>query len=165
MTETIHDPVNRVRYAFESQGEDLLVLTWLEPGGGLPEHWHPHQYERWSVLEDEVRFRLGGEWRVIGPDDGEILVAPGVRHALAGVSDGEARLRCLVSPALHLQAFLEESAAAAREGLFTPRGTPRGLRGARWAAGFLKRYGETARFSSPPPIVQRALIAVLARDI
>lgn len=68
-------------------------------------------------------------------------------------------------PALGLQAFLEESAAAARQGLFSASGRPRGLAGARWAARFLKRHREDARFSSPPAVVQRALFAVFARDI
>src|SRR4051812_8770437 len=35
---------------------------------------------------------------------------------------------------LRLQAFLEEAARAGQQGLFTPSGRPRGLRGARWAA-------------------------------
>ena len=61
-------------------------------------------------------------------------------------------------------AALEESAAAGREGLFTPKGLPRGLRGARWAAGFLKRYRDETVFVSPPQFVQRTLIALLARD-
>jgi quercetin dioxygenase-like cupin family protein len=163
--EPIRDPVSRVRYEFEPQGQDLIVHTWLEPGGGLPAHLHPQQEERWSVLEGEVRFRLGDEKRVIGPADGEIVVRPRVEHGLWSVNDREARLRTLVSPALGLQSFLEESAAAAREGLFTSRGLPRGVRGARWAAGFLKRYREETVMLSPPPVVQRLLLAVLARGV
>jgi hypothetical protein len=85
-------------------------------------------------------------------------------HGVASISDRDAHLRCVVTPPLRLQAFLEEAAAAGQEGLFTPRGLPRGLRGARWAAGFLKRYSDETVFLSPPPIVQRALIALLARD-
>ena len=50
MTEAIRDPVNRIRMAFEPQGENLIVHAWLEPGGGLPAHLHPRQTERWSVL-------------------------------------------------------------------------------------------------------------------
>ena len=162
--EQTRDPVSRVRYTFEPEDENLIVNTWLEPGGGLPAHLHPRQEERWSVIEGRVRFQLGKEKRVVGPEDGELVVAPGVVHGLWSVEDREARLRTVVSPALGLQAFLEESAAAAQEGLFTSRGLPRGLRGARWAARFLKRYrGETV-MQSPPQFVQRALFALLARD-
>jgi quercetin dioxygenase-like cupin family protein len=164
MTEQVHDPVSRIRYSFEPRGEDLVVYSWLEPGGGLPAHYHPQQEERWSVLEGRVRFQLGDEKRVIGPEDGEMVVTPGTHHGLWSVEDREARLHTLVSPALRLQAFLEESAAAARDGLFTARGLPRGLRGARWAAGFLKRYRDETVMVSPPQVVQRLLFAVLARD-
>ena len=164
MAEAIRDPVSRVRQTFETRGDSLIVDNWLEPGGGLPAHLHPRQEERWSVVEGQVRFRLGDDERVIGPEDGEIVVAPGVVHGVASISDRDAHLRCVVTPPLRLRAFLEEAAAAGQEGLFTPRGLPRGLRGARWAAGFLKRYSDETVFLSPPPIVQRALIALLARD-
>jgi quercetin dioxygenase-like cupin family protein len=165
MSEPIRDPVSRVRMSFEPEGENLIVTVWLEPGGGLPAHFHPRQEERWSVLEGTVRFRLGDDERVIGPEDGEIPVPPGTVHGLASASDREAKLRTLVIPALRLQSFLEESAAAGREGLFTARGLPRGLRGARWAARFLKRYRDETVFVSPPQFVQRALFALLARDV
>jgi quercetin dioxygenase-like cupin family protein len=165
MSEPIRDPVSRVRMSFEPEGENLIVSLWLEPGGGLPAHFHPRQEERWSVVEGTVRFRLGDDERVIGPDDGEIPVPPGTVHGLASASDREAKLRCLVIPALRLQSFLEESAAAGREGLFTPKGLPRGLRGARWAAKFLKRYRDETVFVSPPQFVQRALFALLGRDV
>jgi quercetin dioxygenase-like cupin family protein len=159
----ITDPVHRVRYTFEPQGENLIVDTWVEPGGGLPAHLHPRQEERWSVVEGEVRFQLGSSKRVIGPDDGEIVVPPRTKHALASVSDREAHLRCLVVPAYGLQDFLTESAAAAREGLIMRGGIPKSLRGARWGANFLKRHREDAVMSFPPQFVQRAMIALLAR--
>jgi len=163
-SEQHRDPVSGVRYGFEPRGEDLIVYTWLEPGGGLAAHYHPRQEERWSVLEGRVRFQLGREKRVIGPEDGEMVVAPNVVHGLWSVTDSEARLRCLVSPALGLRAFLEEAAAAGREGLFTSRGLPKGLRGARWAAKFLKRYRDETVMAFPPQPVQGAMFALLARD-
>jgi mannose-6-phosphate isomerase-like protein (cupin superfamily) len=163
MSDPVHDPVSGTRYAFTPDGDDLIVHCWLEPGGSLPPHLHPRQTEHWSVVEGEVRFQLGRDKRVIGPEAGEIAVAPGTVHGLA--STGRvARLRCRVEPALHLREFLEESAAAAREGLFTRRGMPRGLAGTRWAARFLKRYRDETVFLSPPRPVQRLVIALFARD-
>ena len=164
MAELVQDPVNQVRYAFKRDGENLIVDCLIKAGGALPPHRHPRQVERWSVLDGQVRFRLGGQERLIEAADGEMVVTPDTAHGLANVSGQEAHLRCRVEPALRLQAFLEESAEAARKGLFTPRGLPRGLGGARWVASFLERYrGETV-FLSPPQAVQRALIALLARD-
>jgi quercetin dioxygenase-like cupin family protein len=162
MAAEIRDPVSRVRQTFRTEGESLVVDNWLEPGGALPAHYHPRQEERWSVLEGEVRFRHGDGERVIGPQDGEIVVAPGDVHALTSSSDRDAHLRCYVTPPLRLRQFLEEAAAAGQQGLFTRKGRPRGVRGARWAARFLKRYRDETVFISPPPIVQRLLIALFA---
>jgi quercetin dioxygenase-like cupin family protein len=163
MADPVHDPVHRARYAFEPDGDNLFVDAWLEPGGGLPPHLHPRQEERWRVVEGEVRFQLGDEKRVIGPADGEMIVMPGTKHGLESAGEREVHLRCHVLPALDLQAFLEESAAAAREGLFMRGGIPKSLRGARWAARFLKRYRDDVVMSFPPPPVQSAMIALLAR--
>lgn len=163
MTEPTRDPVHRARYTFDPDGENMTVDAWIEPGGKLPEHLHPQQEERWSVVDGQIKFGLGATKRVIGPEDGEIVVAPGTKHSLESVGDREAHLRCQVIPALHLQDFLEDSAAAARDGLFMRGGVPRNLRGARWAAGFLKRHrGETV-MTFPPAFVQRAMIGLLAR--
>src|SRR4051812_45705141 len=159
----IRDPVSRVRQAFQTAGESLVVENWLEPGGALPAHYHPRQEERWRVVDGEVRFRHGDQERLLRPDDGEVVVAAGVVHALASAGDRDAHLRCVVTPPLRLQAFLEEAAAAGQQGLFTASGRPRGMRGARWAAGFLKRYRDETVFLSPPAVVQHLLIAVLAR--
>lgn len=163
MTDPIRDPVHRARYTFEPDGENLIVDTWLEPGGGLPAHLHPAQEERWSVLDGEVRLRLDDARRVIRPQDGEMIVVPNTKHALENTGDREAHLRCVVIPARGLQAFLEDSAAAARDGLFTRGGIPTSPRGARWAARFLERHRADVVMSFPPPLVQRAMIALLAR--
>jgi quercetin dioxygenase-like cupin family protein len=164
MTEQIRDPVSRVRMSFQPGGENLMVDLWLEPGGKLPAHFHPKQEERWSVVAGRAEVRLDDEALEVTPADGEVAVAPNVVHGITSVSDEEAHLRCHVIPALRLQEFLTESCRAGQEGYFTQRGLPRGLRGARWAARFLKRYRDETVFVEPPQIVQRALIALLARD-
>jgi quercetin dioxygenase-like cupin family protein len=163
MNDQTHDPVHRVRYAFQPDGENLIVDTWLEPGGGLPPHLHPRQEEHWSVVEGEVQFQLGNDKRLLRPEDGEVPVLPGTKHGVASSSDREAHLRCRVVPARNLQSFLEDSAAAAREGLFMRGGIPKNLRGARWAARFLKRYRDEVEMSFPPRFVQSAMIGLLGR--
>jgi mannose-6-phosphate isomerase-like protein (cupin superfamily) len=163
MSDTTYDPVHGARYAFEPDGDNLWVDTWLEPGGALPPHLHPNQEEHWSVVEGEVRFQLGNDKRVIGPDDGAMIVRPGTKHGVTSSTDREVHLRCHVIPARDLQAFLEESAEAAREGLFMRGGIPKSLRGARWAARFLKRHREEVVMTFPPRFVQSAMIGLLGR--
>jgi quercetin dioxygenase-like cupin family protein len=163
MNAQTHDPVHGARYSFQPDGDNLIVDTWLEPGGGLPAHYHPNQEERWSVVEGEITFQLGKDKRPLRPEDGEVVVRPGTKHAVIGSSDREAHLRCHVIPARNLQSFLEESAAAAREGLFMRGGIPKSLRGARWAARFLKQHREDVVMTFPPRFVQSAMIALLGR--
>lgn len=163
-SEQTRDPVHRTRYAFRRDGENMIVDAWIEHGGGLPAHLHPLQEERWSVVEGEVRFRLGDTTRTISPADGAIIVKPGTMHSLASISHSDVHLRCDVIPARGIRDFLEDSAAAAREGLFMRGGIPKSLRGARWAAGFLKRHEDDVVMASPPKFMQRAVIAVFGRS-
>jgi hypothetical protein len=159
----IHDPLHRVAYEFARDGDTLWVTTWLEDGGHLPEHFHPTLEERWSVLDGTVRVRLDGRWRGLAPEDGPVLVAPGVRHELRNTSGRQAHLRTEVNPAGDLEAFLTESARAAREGLFDRRNLPTSLRGAGWIADFALRFRHETVMCSPPPAVQRVLLPLVAR--
>jgi len=158
---TVHDPVSGVSYAFTPRGEDLIVDSWFEPEGRLPEHYHPVQEEQWSVVEGRAEIQVGDSKRVVVPEDGAQIVRAQTKHSIAACGE-PARLRTVVSPALDLQRFLEESAGAAQAGLFTKRGLPRGLRGARWAATFLRRYREETVMTFPPALVQSAMIRLLA---
>jgi mannose-6-phosphate isomerase-like protein (cupin superfamily) len=39
------------------------VHTWFEPGGHLPEHFHPSLEEHWEVVEGTARVKLDGTVR------------------------------------------------------------------------------------------------------
>lgn len=161
--EAVRDPVHRARYRFEPDGENLWVECWIEPSGALPPHYHPRQEERWEVLEGEIELRLGKQKQIVKPADGPQIATPGIIHGLKNVSDRETYLRCHVLPAGSLEAFLTESAAAAREGLFMRGGIPRSWRGLRWVADFLARHGDDVVMLSPPRPLQSALVTLLGR--
>ena len=161
--EMVHDPVHRVSYSFQRQGENLWVHTRLEDGGHLPEHFHPSLEEHWEVVEGAVRVKLAGDWRDLVPEDGPLLVARNVRHELKNESGREARLRTEVLPAGQLEQFLTETARAAREGLYNARNLPTSFRGAVWAAELAERFRSETVMCSPPPAVQRVFTPLLAR--
>jgi quercetin dioxygenase-like cupin family protein len=163
-SEPVHDPVHRARHAFTPDGENLIVDTWLEPGGALPPHLHPRQEEYWSIVEGEVEVLVGKDKRVLSPSDGEVLVMPGTKHGLTNKTGTTVHARCRVVPALHLEEFLTDSASAAQQGLFMRGGIPRGLRGARWGARFVKRHRDETVMTFPPRFMQSAMIALFARD-
>lgn len=155
------DPVRRQRYAFSCDGNSLRFEVTIEPGGEVPNHFHPAQEECWEVVRGHVRFRLGERYLVLGP--GERLAAqPGLPHAFENVSSEEAFLRTEVFPALDLQDFLEEAAALARAGKFTRRGVPTGLRAALELVELAERYRCVVVLTQPPPVLQRMLFPPLA---
>jgi quercetin dioxygenase-like cupin family protein len=158
MNEPTVDPVHGVRYAFEREGDDLLVVeTWMEPKGGLPKHYHPVQEEVWWIEEGEVRFHLDGTWRTLRPEDGRVTVPPGTVHGLENRSGREIHLKAEVRPPMDLEEFLTESARAAREGYFMKGGIPKSWRGAKWAAGFLARHDGQTVMTFPPRFAQRMM--------
>jgi hypothetical protein len=97
------------------------------------------------------------------PEDGPVLVAPGIRHELRNESGRQVHLRCEVVPGGKLEEFLTESARAAREGLYNARNLPTSWRGATWLAAFALRHRDETVVTSPPPAVQRALLPLVAR--
>lgn len=156
----VHDPKRRQRYAFRRAREDLLVDVWAEPGGDQPLHFHPVLEERFEVLEGRFRFRLGRR-RMLAHRGDEIVVPAGVKHAFKNVGGRAGVLRVEVHPAGDLRAMLEDFADAARAGLFTRRGLPTSLHGARHAARLLQRYQQTTVVCWPPGA--RRLLPALAR--
>lgn len=159
----VRDPIHRVSMAFEREDERLWVFTRLDAGGHLPEHFHPTLTERWEVLEGSAGVKIDGRWLELTAADGRVEIAPGVRHALRNTSGRQARLRTEVMPPGRLEEFLIESARAAREGLYTARNLPRGLRGTAWGSEFALRFRDETVMCSPPPALQRVLLPVVAR--
>ena len=158
-----HDPIHRAHMEFEREGEGLWVHTRLEPGGNLPEHFHPTLTETWEVVDGSAGVKLDGTWRELTPDNGPVLVNPYARHALRNTSGATVRLRCWVTPPGRLEEFLTESARAAQEGLYNGHNLPTGLRGAAWVSAFALRFRDETVMTSPPPAVQKVVLPVAAR--
>src|ERR687887_519426 len=140
--ERIHDPVHHVAYGFE-------------PGGSLPEHFHPSLEEHWQAVEGTLRAKVGDAWRDLRPEDDPVLVGRNVRHAIKNESDGEAHGLSKVVPGGRLREFLTEASRAAQEGLYNERNLPTSWRGALWIAKFAHRFRDETVMGSPPPGAQR----------
>ena len=85
---------------------DALVMEAAYDGsaGMPPEHLHPRQAERFTVLEGAVQTIVGGEERRY--ETGETFDVPaGTPHQMA--ADGPARTRWEVRPALRTAEFFE----------------------------------------------------------
>jgi quercetin dioxygenase-like cupin family protein len=75
----------------ETDGEAVLVETIVRPDGFVAAaHVHPHQTERFEVLEGRLGLRVGDEEIVAEPGD-VLTVEPGTPHRFWNAGDGEAR--------------------------------------------------------------------------
>lgn len=161
----VEDPNLKMRHQFREDGDDLLVETWVEPGGGVTPHVHPAQTEVFEVLEGRCQFLSGRKWIECGPGE-SAEIPPGTRHAFRNKGDVPTHIRCRATPGMSLQEFLEDAAAMGRAGMFGPAALPKGPKALMQAAILVERHKEmvTLLFPPlPPPAVQRAIMPPLAK--
>ena len=140
----------------ETGGEAVLVETIVRPDGFVAAaHVHPHQTERFEVLEGRLGLRVGTEEIVAGPGD-VLTVEPGTPHRFWNAGDGEARFVCEVRPALEFESLIETMFGLAAEGKTNRKGMPNALR----LAVIARSHFDTVRLPFPPAWMQRAALAV-----
>ncbi|MDQ2741995.1 MAG: cupin domain-containing protein [Chloroflexota bacterium] len=114
---TIRNPISGERMVIHQSGEQtggklLAFDLFLPPGGHVPaRHVHPIQEERFTVLEGQMRFRLGWRRSILASRGDTIVVPPGTEHWFGNAGKGESHARVEVRPALRLQEAFERSAA------------------------------------------------------
>jgi quercetin dioxygenase-like cupin family protein len=113
----IVNPLSGERITIREPAAGQAVLTWeleLAPGGRVPSsHAHPEQEERFTVLDGQMRFRVGRRRILAGPGD-TVQVPPGAVHHFANASSQPARVTVRTTPALNMQDLLETAAALAQ---------------------------------------------------
>jgi quercetin dioxygenase-like cupin family protein len=87
-----------VHLAAENTGGMLTLWTTITPpGGGPPPHYHLYESEWYVVLEGQVQFLIGGQWRDVPP--GSTVFAPrGTVHSFKNAGDGPSRMLVSTSP-------------------------------------------------------------------
>jgi quercetin dioxygenase-like cupin family protein len=140
----------------ETGGESVLVETIVRPDGFVAAaHVHPHQTERFEVLEGRLGLRVGDEELLAEPGD-VLTVEPGTPHRFWNAGDGEARFLCEVRPALEFESLIETMFGLAAEGKTNRKGMPNPLR----LAVIARSHFDTVRLPFPPAWLQRAGLAV-----
>jgi mannose-6-phosphate isomerase-like protein (cupin superfamily) len=140
----------------ETGGEAVLVETIVRPDGFVAAtHVHPHQTERFEVLEGRLGLRVGDQELVAGPGD-VTTVDPATPHRFWNAGPGEARFLCEVRPALEFESLIETMFSLAAEGKTNRKGMPNPLR----LAVIARSHFDTVRLPFPPAWLQRAALAV-----
>jgi quercetin dioxygenase-like cupin family protein len=146
------------RTSAETNGESVLVETIVQPRGFVAAaHVHPHQTERFEVIEGKVGFRVGDREIVAEPGD-VAVVGPGTPHRFWNAGESEARFICEVRPALRFESLIETMFTLAAEGKTNRKGLPNPLR----LAVIAKAHFDTVRLPFPPAALQRLGLALAA---
>jgi quercetin dioxygenase-like cupin family protein len=144
------------RTSEETNGESVLVETIVRPDGFVAAgHVHPHQTERFEVLEGLLGLRIGDKELQAKPGD-IAVVAPGTPHRFWNAGEEEARFFCEVRPALQFESLIETMFTLAAEGKTNRKGMPNPLR----LAVIAQAHFDTVRLPFPPPVLQRTALAV-----
>jgi quercetin dioxygenase-like cupin family protein len=146
------------RTSEETNGEAVLVETIVRPDGFVAAtHVHPHQTERFEVVEGVVGFRVGEQEILAAP--GDVAVVPaGTPHRFWNAGNSVARFLCEVRPALQFESLIETMFTLAAEGKTNRKGMPNPLR----LAVIAKAHFDTVRLPFPPAPLQRAALAIAA---
>lgn len=161
--DTIENPITGerivfVKTAFETDGELVIIETFVQPGGFVAApHVHPQQEERFHVLRGTLRLRVGAENLEVGPG-GRLTVPQGTPHRFWNAGSDELRLMCEVRPALHFEDLLGTMFALAAEGKTNKRGLPNVLQ----LAVIAQAYADTIRLPFPPVWLQRLGLGLAA---
>jgi quercetin dioxygenase-like cupin family protein len=144
------------RTAAQTNGEEVFIEVIVQPNGFVAAaHVHPHQTERFEVLEGSLGLRIGDEELIATPGD-VAVVAPGTVHRFWNAGDQEARFHAEVRPALQFESLIETMFALAEDGKTNRKGMPNPLR----LAVIAKAHFDTVRLPFPPAVVQRVALAL-----
>jgi quercetin dioxygenase-like cupin family protein len=157
--EELHNPVTGQRLIFRRITPELVeVESVYRPGApDAPEHYHPHQEERFEVLSGRVRVGLPAGPRELGPGD-RLTIPPGTPHTFGGLEEEDARLNWQTLPALKTAAFFETVWGLAEDGKVNSKGMPNPLQ----LAVIAREYDQEFRLTKPPRAIQRLLFTPLA---
>src|ERR671935_2827806 len=146
------------RTARDTGGEAVLVETIVRPDGFVAAaHVHPHQTERFEVVEGRLGLRAGEKELLLGP--GQVAtVVPGTPHRFWNAGDDQARFLCEVRPALGFESLIETMFTLAARGKTNRKGMPNPLR----LAVIARAHFDTVRLPFPPAWMQKAGLALAA---
>jgi quercetin dioxygenase-like cupin family protein len=93
----------------ETGGALFTFDLYLPPGGHVPAgHVHPVQEERFTVIEGQMRFRLGRQTVVARPG-ATVIVPPGKAHWFGAEGGQAAHAYVETRPALRMEEFFAEN--------------------------------------------------------
>jgi mannose-6-phosphate isomerase-like protein (cupin superfamily) len=150
------NPVTGERLIFHetsksTNGEYVLVETIVEPGGAVAAaHVHPHQTERFEVVEGKLGMKAGRKKLELGPGE-SVKVEPGTAHKFWNAGETEVRFVCEIRPAQQFEQLIETMFSLAADGKTNRKGMPNLVR----LAVIANHHFDDVRLPFPPAPLQK----------
>lgn len=142
----------------ETNGELLEMEARYPPNSPQPPyHYHPYQAEHFEVLQGEFRTKINEIVHTYQVGE-QFEIPPNTEHWMHNISDEEGRLLWQVRPALNSQSFFETVWGLDADGKSGANGVPNLSQ----LAVILSAYSNEFCTSSPPFVMQRVFLAILA---
>jgi mannose-6-phosphate isomerase-like protein (cupin superfamily) len=160
--DAIEEPVSGQLVLFRQRTSDRVAAElFVRPGGFVPVHVHGRQVERFEGLSGTLRFRLGRQWRTVGPG-AAVTVPAGTPHGLENPGPEAAHFLIELTPPLRGEEGLRTLFGLQRDGrLRVPRrGIPRPLL---QTVVLFDEYLDEIHLPLVPVSLQRVVFRALAR--
>jgi quercetin dioxygenase-like cupin family protein len=143
--------------AKDSKGRSLEMISSFEPYSKEPAlHYHPFQYEYFTILKGELTVRLNG--RLIILQEGEFIDIPkNTVHSMWNNSNTKTVVSWKTMPALKTEYFLETAAGLANDNKTYDDGVP----GILQVSLLANKYKKEFRLAKPPYFIQRIIFSML----
>ena len=161
--EVWENPVTRERAVIlelpweNPEGLGTAELTALVGARVVGEHRHPALIERFTPLEGELTVKRNGRTSILRQGE-TMVVEPNVWHDWWNASDRDVRVRVEITPGERFLHMIETFFGLARLGYTDRKGMPHPLQLALTA----REFKDVIVFRSPPAVVQRVIVGVLA---
>ena len=143
--------------AADTQGRLLEMESSFEPHSLQPPlHYHPHQFEDFSVLEGELTVNVNGSLRILKKGD-QLHIPANTRHAMWNAGNVKTMVNWKVQPALNSEQLFETFAGLANDNKTNPEGMPSFLQVLLTA----NKFSNTFRMAKPPYFAQKLLFTLL----
>jgi len=159
--QTVENPVTGERLTFhetarETGGEYVRFEAVIAPRGTLASpHLHPHQTERFELLDGTLAMTVGSK-RFDAKAGDVVVVKPGTPHNFRNRTEEDVRMMVEIRPALGLESLIGTMYGLAADGKTNRLGMPNPFR----LAVIADAHFDTVRVPVVPQWLQRAALAV-----
>jgi len=143
--------------AADTQGSFLEMESSFAPHSQEPPlHYHPHQFEDFTILEGELTVKLDGSLCILKKGD-KLHIPANTQHSMWNNGAIKTTVNWKVQPAMNSEYFFETFAGLSNDNKTDAAGIPSFLQ----LALTVNKFSDTFRMVKPPYLVQKLLFSLL----